>query len=131
MTPQQVYDKVVKHLFKQGKPAMSKDNITCMYLSLDGLKCAVGCLIKKEYYSEGFERKGIRHSPVIEAVHKSLNTEKYDKDDIFDLLEDLQYAHDYARVSEETEKFIPSLLKERLTKIAEDHALSLKVLETV
>jgi hypothetical protein len=42
-TKQKIFDKVVKHLFKQGVKAY--EGSVCSYLTDDGLKCAVGCLI--------------------------------------------------------------------------------------
>lgn len=46
MTPQEVFDKVVTHLRKQGR---SSRNGKCLYRYGD-LKCAAGCLIEDEEY---------------------------------------------------------------------------------
>lgn len=43
MTAQEIFEKVAKHLLTQGCRAEVMGN--CKYLTEDGLKCAVGCLI--------------------------------------------------------------------------------------
>lgn len=57
MDKQEVFEYVVKHLFVQGKRA-SNDLGVCRYLSNDGLKCAVGCLIPTEIYDPLMEQSG-------------------------------------------------------------------------
>lgn len=54
MTSQEIFDIVVTHLRKQGKPAMN--NIGgCSYRGVDGTKCAVGCLIPDSIYKSEME----------------------------------------------------------------------------
>jgi hypothetical protein len=48
MTNQQVFNKVIRHLRRQGKAAVV-DGV-CAYRASDGSKCAVGCLIPDELY---------------------------------------------------------------------------------
>lgn len=55
-TKQKIFDKVVKHLFKQGKKAHNGQ--VCLYLTDDGLKCAVGCLIPYNRLNN-FEPEGV------------------------------------------------------------------------
>ena len=43
----QTFDKVKKHLLKQGERSMKADDSICVYHSKEGLKCAVGCLISE------------------------------------------------------------------------------------
>lgn len=50
MTLQQVYDTVVSHLLQQGERSLRPDGATCAYRGEGGLKCAVGVLIKDEFY---------------------------------------------------------------------------------
>ena len=57
MTNQEAFDKVVRHLRKQGKPA--RNGITCQYRTTDGDKCAIGALISDEEYNAKFENKGV------------------------------------------------------------------------
>jgi hypothetical protein len=55
MTKQEAFDKVVKHLLKQGEPAFDGD--ICCYRTDDGKKCAAGCLIPDELYDPAWEGK--------------------------------------------------------------------------
>lgn len=57
MDKQEVFEYVVKHLFVQGKRA-SNNQGGCKYLTDDGLKCAVGCLIPTEIYDPLMELSG-------------------------------------------------------------------------
>jgi hypothetical protein len=52
-TEQEVFDQVKDHLLKQGKQANS--GFGCLYKTEDGLKCAAGCFIADDEYSQGFE----------------------------------------------------------------------------
>lgn len=64
MTAQEVFDTVVRHLHTQGKPARSGDDSMCEYRTMDGLSCAVGCLISDEEYNPDME--GMRVCGLIE-----------------------------------------------------------------
>ena len=59
MTKQEIFNTVCEHLIKQNKRA--SDNGNCVYRTAEGLKCAVGCLIKDEYYSPWFEELTMNH----------------------------------------------------------------------
>lgn len=54
-TEQEVFDQVAEHLLKQN--AQSRHALGCAYRGNDGLKCAAGCLIADDEYSEEFENK--------------------------------------------------------------------------
>lgn len=54
MTNQEIFDKVATHLLMQGKKSMN-DRGECVYRNAAGRKCAVGCLIPEELYSNEFE----------------------------------------------------------------------------
>jgi len=53
MTEQEIFDAVVRHLKKQGRRALNKDQ--CVYRGSNGLKCAVGCLISDAEYTPSME----------------------------------------------------------------------------
>jgi hypothetical protein len=53
LTKQEAFDKVVKHLVKQGMPAI--DNMQCQYQTTGGLKCAAGCLIERKSVRDQLE----------------------------------------------------------------------------
>jgi hypothetical protein len=68
MTKQEIFDKVITHLRQQNaksidyvmigpadKPKEQVMDPRCRYLSSDGKKCAVGCLIKSEEYNISLE----------------------------------------------------------------------------
>lgn len=57
LTKRQIFETVRDHLLSQGERS-EKDN-RCLYRGPDGLKCAVGCLINDEFYSETFENIAI------------------------------------------------------------------------
>jgi len=54
---QEVFNKIVTHLRKQGKRSVNEYN-KCVYRGLDGRMCAVGCLIPDENYKKGFDKSG-------------------------------------------------------------------------
>jgi hypothetical protein len=45
MIKQQIYNKVRDHLLAQKKRAQFPNGGTCAYITPDGLRCAIGCLI--------------------------------------------------------------------------------------
>lgn len=53
-TAQQVFDQVAKHLLQQNHKSLSESG-TCSYRGVEGLKCAVGCLMSDEEYRDRFE----------------------------------------------------------------------------
>lgn len=93
MTNQEIFDRVIAHLRKQGEPAFD-DEGDCLYRTeINGrvLMCAVGCLIADEHYSENLEGKTIHDDvEVSEAVEASIG-----KVGSWRLLGALQFAHDF------------------------------------
>jgi len=53
-----VVNTIAHHLAVQGKPAISPVTGLCCY-RLDGMSCAVGCLIPDELYHSGMENKHV------------------------------------------------------------------------
>lgn len=66
MTEQELFDKVVAHLRKQG--VKSVENGRCRYRTAEGLKCAIGILIKDEDYSTELEGCVVYNSGVLKAT---------------------------------------------------------------
>lgn len=101
LTKQEVFDKVVAHLRKQGCKSIDADG--CLYRGPDGTMCAAGCLIDDEDYHPFMEGYPIilnletceTGGRAAEAVFQ--NTEH------LDLVLDLQDIHDY-RMVEQWEK---------------------------
>lgn len=98
MNAQQIFDKVAAHLIKQNEPSRGVDQCRyrCLYRGPNGKSCAVGCLIKDEYYSAALEGKGIRRPAVQEAVKMSLDMTTRDFFNVERLLSELQRVHDIA-----------------------------------
>lgn len=131
---QSLFDRVVEHLYKQGRQAMSAAAGGCAYRGDNGLKCAVGCLIADEHYDPRMEGG----SPTRRDEYRILDAEvsvtsdfvntallksgvKLD-DAVVRLLEQLQVAHDWARCwgkAGPTES-----LAKRLHRIAETFSLT-------
>lgn len=53
---QQVFNYVARHLLEQSERSVQERTGECKYKTASGLKCAAGCLISSEEYSEDFER---------------------------------------------------------------------------
>ena len=108
MTNQEIFDKVVTHLITQGERSISKlDN--CLYKALNGLKCAVGCLIPDEEYSSDMEgqcAEALYNRGVLDFLGSGIEVS---------LLGDLQKLHD--------EK-LPPTWKEGLLLLAEKYSLT-------
>jgi hypothetical protein len=69
MTIQEIFDKVTTHLLTQRK--QSKEGKVCLYRGPNGTMCAVGCLIKDEFYDGGLEQKLSTDIDVHAALEKS------------------------------------------------------------
>lgn len=64
----EIFDRVKTHLLAQGERSLLRYKGTCAYHSLSGLKCAVGCLITDEAYSDGLEGKNVKSDRVLPAL---------------------------------------------------------------
>lgn len=96
LTAREVFDRVSNHMLTQNQRASHASS--CMYRTPNGLKCAVGCLIPDEDYSDRFE--GITYQLAIRAARPALaaNLRAVVESQIgkghTDLLTNLQYIHD-------------------------------------
>jgi len=87
MNKQEIFDKISTHLIKQGVQAIH--NNTCLYYDEEtGHKCAIGCLIPTELYDYDIEGNSV------EELYRFPKFKEFLKDYDFELLEDLQHAHD-------------------------------------
>ena len=62
MNNQEIFNRVVIHLRKQGRKSHSSNRLRrdeCKYRAPDGLCCAVGCLIDDEHYRPEMEAKPV------------------------------------------------------------------------
>ncbi len=98
MNKQELFNKVATHLIQQGKPAAeitdseaTGKQVACFYRGPEGTKCAVGCLISDEVYTEELEGFGSKNMYVQQALKQSgVNLD----DDSLALLSQLQTVHD-------------------------------------
>lgn len=89
---QELFNKVYDHLMKQ-QCAATDDIGDCMYYESEtGNRCAVGCLIKKEFYDHKMEGKKLADKLVLKVLSQSLG--EIPSDDILDMLNSLQHLHD-------------------------------------
>ena len=142
MTPQEVFDKVARHLLTQNERSTISEPINdqirgmhirtwCAYRSPRGLKCAVGCIIPDDVYTPDIEGDSIRVLIDRAAGASSRNgfslTDKQtaffrDIQDSRHLLSKLQSMHDVED---------PSTWRRSLSTIARNFNLSDAVLEEV
>ena len=90
---QRIYDTVKSHLLNQMK--QSKDSLgDCRYRGDNGTKCAIGALIKDEYYDPTLEGITPHYEEVAEAVVLSLGVEGGFSYRTREFLTSLQEVHD-------------------------------------
>ena len=71
MNLQEIFDEVATHLLTQNAKSVRHLPgllIECAYRGLNGMKCAIGCLIPDEQYHPGLENK----TPITKEVHAAL-----------------------------------------------------------
>lgn len=93
----EVFYKVEAHLLAQGEKSMSYNGLSdvCAYRGEGGVQCAVGCLIKDEFYHKDLEGRSI--SPIKRGglVDKALIDSGIDlSPEMAQMLNDFQYLHD-------------------------------------
>lgn len=97
-TMQDIYNRVCKHLVKQGKRAAVHyeewDEYTCLYRTPDGLMCAAGCLIKDEFYDPSIERRTVTHGTF--AYVALVESGIPDNEIVMKFIRSLQICHDEA-----------------------------------
>jgi len=106
MTDKELFLQIKTHLLTQGKQCIAtyKDSLTdrevtsCAYRSPEGLKCAVGCIIKDEYYTPELEGRNVLSITVKDAVVRSLGLE-FLPNHTHEMLSSLQDLHDIASPS--------------------------------
>lgn len=121
MTPQEIFDTVAVHLFKQGKQSIGEFG-NCAYKGENGSMCAVGCLIQ-DYYEPKMD---CMIETDIETVYHRFK-EKLPKwvGDNLKLLNYLQMVHDAP------ENWNPVTMKSALYEVVADFNLDSSVLDTL
>lgn len=86
---QTMFNKIAKHLLKQGRAATSDDG-QCLYRDPHGNMCAVGCLIPERQYHEDMEASMPRARVFSIAAGGNVKYRQHE----FEFLQDCQSAHD-------------------------------------
>lgn len=129
MKKQELFDRVARHLLTQMKQSMVLDandpRSRCRYRGPNGLKCAIGCLIPDEKYSEELEGLAVPDpefsaelSPQTEKLLKVAGLTKKQ----CGLASILQALHD---------NIDPADWRDELTKIAQSFELKTAAIEGV
>lgn len=87
LTLQEIYDKVRAHLLTQNAKSIGPGG--CRYYGPNGLKCAVGCLVPPDKYSEGIEDQSV--FDIRDHLQDDIPKEDLNLDY---MLQDLQSCHD-------------------------------------
>lgn len=82
MTEQEIFDKVIKHLYTQKVQAIRDGD--CAYRGENGTMCAVGCLLTDEEYDEEMETMAVDSINLPERLERHV-----------ELLGCLQTIHDH------------------------------------
>lgn len=93
LTLRQIFDTVKTHLLTQRVRALDSDGM-CLYRGEGGKRCAVGCLIPDEAYSESLEGYGIGSLEVQAALKGVVDFSDGASSESLGLLQALQLLHD-------------------------------------
>lgn len=97
MNKHEIFNKVARHLIKQGGRAM--ENGVCRYRGPAGTKCAIGALIPDELYDPEIESKSIANvlwqwPKIAEYLVGDVKPRNSDEEEAFRILRELQGVHD-------------------------------------
>lgn len=127
MRPQEIFETVATHLFKQGEPA--KAEAGCLYRGPNGTMCAVGVLIPDDMYDPMLDdTKGFDSTTIVDIIHdekRSIFVPEYMKDNEY-LLSGLQSVHDSDESWESTEN-----MQSALKRVANRYRLDMSVVNTL
>lgn len=115
-------DIAIQKVIEQGQPSAelrSNVKMACLYRGPNGTKCAVGHLIKDEFYNSDFEGKSVSDCMVTQALEMS-NPDKLNQLSSLLKLKIVQSCHDnaatrYLMQSNDQLSFV-GLFKQELTK---------------
>jgi hypothetical protein len=121
MNMQETFTAIATHLLTQMKRSSDRpDDLGegCLYRSPDGLKCALGAIIKDEFCDPALEDWSLSREQVKTAVQKSLDVPNYEvfTIDYKKMLQACQNVHD---------NYWPSRWREELTLIANQFKLEM------
>lgn len=108
MNTKEMLEKAIKHVLKQGQQAVDGYG-ACKYRGDSGLMCAVGCLIKDEYYHKDLEGNAVYETDVMEALESSLERKLTDRENWY--LQIIQQSHDDSNSSSFRSEFSDRIKK--------------------
>lgn len=99
MDKRELFETVASHLLTQNaKSVTDPDRGRCMYRGYDGRKCAVGILIKDEYYQDWLEENLVGSTIVDAAIQRSIGRDFLPGER--SMLSTLQEVHDRCDVKD-------------------------------
>ena len=123
MTAQELFNRTLEHLLKQGGPAV---NVKCLYFDrVSGRRCAIGCHIPTELYDpslEGFSlwqllnRANPNNDPTLNFLHSEFGPH-------IELASDLQEVHDYMDGDLNGDPSVRATFELRMRGVAQDFNL--------
>jgi hypothetical protein len=118
MTPQEIFDKAVGGIVKQGKPGFDYSRGVCSFYTRDGAKCAVGQLIPDQLAQQW------------EAAPEPFNTLLFESyPELFqhrEFINDIRLSHDRVAVNtHHPHEFMEEYLHQ-MKKLAKRHNLEFK-----
>lgn len=93
MKIQEAFDKIATHLLTQDSKAMDGAG-TCCYLTEEGLKCAIGCLIPEEKYDITMEGYGVIELRELDYWMDELQLDDVDEETMMKFYTEMQETHD-------------------------------------
>lgn len=123
MTPQEIFDIVVTHIYSMKHRSRNSDQPACAYRAEDGSRCAVGILIPDENYHPDMENNGV--GDLLNYWNEHLPSWFGDNEA---LLRYLQAAHDASRFWTVDNNGPNSGMKNQLLQIAHVYNLNTDVL---
>ncbi len=102
---QDLFDKIVAHLRSMTERSVDSNSGNCRYRGDNGNRCAIGGIIKDEFYHPDIEIAGknsVTCAGVMEAVQKSLDIDELN-DGNFSVMRGLQDIHDNKFSNKEAE----------------------------
>jgi hypothetical protein len=120
-TKQRIFNKVAKHLLKQGRRSKfnaAKGYAVCAYRGDGGARCALGCVIWNKHYNSYLEGQSINSASVQSALEKSLGVSFEKDEDLWSFFNRLQSIHD---------SVMPAQWRDSLLFLAAKHGLTFSV----
>lgn len=95
MNKQEIFNRIAVHLLSQKDRSVddSVDDYQCVYRGPGGIKCAIGCLITDDAYTDKLENNNIYDYKVQSALIKSGVIDRADAS-VIDFLARMQEIHD-------------------------------------